>query len=67
MPENLQSSSALLARLTISALEKATKDPACWKKPIIHKALIISGLNLLVASNYVLLADLSTNHSISIE
>ena len=63
MLENLDSSSGLLAKLTISALEKATKDPSSWSDPEIHKALIVSGLNLLVASNELILADLNKTNS----
>ena len=58
MSENFDSSSALLARLTISAIEKARKDPTCWSDPTIHKALIVTGLNLLVASTELLMSDL---------
>lgn len=57
MSENLDGSSGLLARLTISALEKASKDPSCWSNPIVHKALIISGLNLFLASTKMVAAD----------
>ena len=58
MLENTDSTSALLARLTISAIDKATEDPSCWSNPKIHKALIITGLNLLVASTQLLMSDL---------
>ena len=61
MSENFDSSSALLARLTISAIEKAQKDPTCWSDPTIHKALIVTGLNLLVASTELLMSDLDSS------
>ncbi len=61
MTENFDSSSALLARLTISVIHKARKDPYCWSDPIIHKALIVTGLNLLIASTELLLSDLKSS------
>tara|TARA_B100000700_G_C14731613_1_gene708631 strand:+ start:511 stop:750 length:240 start_codon:yes stop_codon:yes gene_type:complete len=61
MSQNLDTSSSILARLTMSALKKATKDPSCWSNPNVYKALIVSGLNLLVASNELLLSDLESS------
>ena len=61
MSQNFDSSTALLAKLTISAIQKARKDPSCWSDPIIHKAVIVTGLNLLVASTELLLADLESS------
>ncbi len=54
-------SSGLLARLTISAIEKAREDPSCWSDPNIHKALIVTGLNLLVSSHKLIIADLKSS------
>ena len=61
MSENIETSSTLLARLTISAIEKARKDPHCWSNPSIHRALIVGGLNVLVSANQILLSDLESN------
>ncbi len=37
-----------MARLTISALGEISKDDSSWKEPIVHKAILISGLSLLI-------------------
>ena len=59
MSKDFCDSSSLLAKLTISAIDKARKNSKCWSDPNIHKALIIVGLNLLVASNELMVADLN--------
>lgn len=42
--------SEILARLTLSALERASGDPSLWREPTVHRAVLISGLSLLVAA-----------------
>ena len=59
MEKESESQSQLMSRLTISALEKASKDSSCWKEPIVHKALLISGLSVLMAATQLLNADLN--------
>jgi hypothetical protein len=43
-------SSDMLARLTLSTLERAGQDPDLWAEPELHRALLVSGLSLLVSS-----------------
>lgn len=49
-------SCGVLARLTLSALERASQDPAIWREPDVHRAVLVSGLTVLV-SNLALLRD----------
>jgi len=51
-------SCAVLARLTLSALERASQDPAIWREPVVHRAVLISGLTVLVSSLARLREDL---------
>ena len=51
-------SSLLLARLTLSAIERAGDDPSLWRQPELHHALLVSGLSLLVGGVRQLQADL---------
>jgi hypothetical protein len=43
-------SSEVLARLTLSALERADRVPGLWAEPELHRALLVSGLSLLISS-----------------
>jgi hypothetical protein len=52
------SQSTVMARLTLSALERASHDPACWRDPLVHRALLVSGLSVLTAGNRLLQNDL---------
>jgi hypothetical protein len=47
-----------MARLTLSALDRASRDPSCWRDPIVHRALLVSGLSVLTTASTLLLADL---------
>ena len=58
MTEDFDCRSVLMARLTISALDRASKDPYCWSEPTVHRALLVSGLSVLIASTQLLSADL---------
>jgi hypothetical protein len=47
-----------MARLTLSALERASHDPACWRDPLVYRALLVSGLSVLTAGTRLLQDDL---------
>ncbi len=42
--------SGLMARLTLSAVEQLTEDPSAWREPVVHRALLISGLSVLMSA-----------------
>ena len=48
----------VMARLTLSALERASQDPTIWCEPDVHRAVLISGLTVLVSSLSRLREDL---------
>ena len=50
--------SLVMARLTLSAIERASTDPGLWREPELHRALLVSGLSLLVGGLTQLQADL---------
>ena len=50
--------SGVLARLTLSALDRACQDPSCWSDPLVHRALLVSGLSVLTAAAGLLKDDL---------
>jgi hypothetical protein len=50
--------SSVMARLTLSALERASQDPAIWRQPEVHHAVLISGLTVMVNAMAHLQADL---------
>ena len=50
--------SGVMARLTLSALERASQDPDCWREPVVHRALLVSGLSVLTAATRYLQDDL---------
>ena len=58
MKEDFDSNSAIMARLTISALQRVSKDPSCWAQPCVHRAILISGRSVLLASTQLLSAEL---------
>lgn len=47
-----------MARLTLSALDRASQDPSCWRDPMVHRALLVSGLSVLTAATALLKTDL---------
>jgi hypothetical protein len=51
-------SSDVMARLTLSALERTKAEPDLWRLPEVHRALLVSGLSVLVSSLERLKADL---------
>ena len=58
MPETDATQSGVMARLTLSALERACQDPDCWREPVVHRALLVSGLSMLTAATRHLQDDL---------
>jgi hypothetical protein len=56
--------SELMARLTLSALQSACADPALWREPVVHRAVLVSGLTVLVGSLIRLRADLPDQHPV---
>ena len=58
MPETDATQSGVMARLTLSALERASQDPDCWREPVVHRALLVSGLSVLTAATRHLQDDL---------
>ena len=60
MPETESSHSGVMARLTLSALERASRDPACWKDPVVYRALLVSGLSVLTEATQRLNEDLES-------
>ena len=58
MPETDATQSGVLARLTLSALERASQDPDCWREPVVYRALLVSGLSVLTAATRHLQDDL---------
>ena len=41
-------SSGVLLRLTLSALERANHDPSLWREAEVHRAVLVSGLSVLI-------------------
>ena len=58
MAEPDASHSAVMARLTLSSLERASRDPSCWREPTVHRALLVSGLSVLTEATRRLNEDL---------
>ena len=61
MPETESSHSGVMARLTLSALERASREPGCWKDPVVYRALLISGLSVLTDASRRLSEDLEAS------
>jgi len=51
-------SSELMTRLTLSALKRASTDPNLWREPVVHRAVLVSGLSVLLGSLVRLNAEL---------
>jgi len=51
-------SSELMARLTLSVLERASTDPSLWREPLVHRPVLVSGLSVLMGSLTRLEAEL---------
>ena len=50
--------SAVLLQLTLSALERASHDPSLWREAELHRAVLVSGLSVLVNGLAILQRDL---------
>jgi hypothetical protein len=51
-------SSWVMARLTLSAMGRASQDPSIWREPDVHRAILISGLSVMVSGLAQLQQDL---------
>ena len=51
------SHSAVMARLTLSAVGRATEAPGGWSRPEVHQALLVSGLSVLTQAVWLLRHD----------
>ena len=58
MSESDATQSGVMARLTLSALERASQNPDCWREPVVHRALLVSGLSVLTEATRHLQDDL---------
>ncbi len=61
MSDGFDTQSSLMAGLSISAIDKASKDPSCWKEPVLHSALLVSGLSVLIGATQLIINDLEIN------
>ena len=52
--------SGLMARLTLSAVEQLTEDPSAWREPVVHRALLVSGLSVLMSALATVQANASS-------
>ena len=43
-------SSGVMARLTLSAVQQLVAEPGGWREPMVHRALLVSGLSVLLTS-----------------
>ena len=50
--------SSIMAKLSISAIEKSSQDESSWLEPSIYHAILVSGLSVLIASIKLLEKDL---------
>jgi hypothetical protein len=39
-----------MARHTLSAVEQLVAEPGGWREPMVHRALLVSGLSVLLSS-----------------
>jgi hypothetical protein len=39
-------------------MERASRDPACWRDPVVHRTLLVSGLSVLTEATKRLNEDL---------
>ncbi len=51
-------SSKCIANLAISSIAKLSDDCLTWKKPFVHKAILLSGLSVFIASIKLLEEDI---------
>jgi hypothetical protein len=48
----------VMLRLTLSALERASHDPSLWREAEVHRAVLVSGLSVLINGLALLQRDL---------
>jgi hypothetical protein len=48
-----------MARLTLSAVADATRLESGWGEPEVHRALLVSGLSVLISATWLLRRDLN--------
>ena len=53
--------SGVLLRLTLSALDQASHDPSLWREAEVHRAVLVSGLSVLLSSLALLQEQQSTS------
>ena len=51
-------SSKCMSRLMISALERMSNDSSIWSDPAVHKAILVTGISLLITSIQFIEEDL---------
>jgi len=51
-------SSRWMTRLMISALERMSNDSSTWSDPAVHKAILVSGISVLITSIQCIEEDL---------
>ncbi len=56
--EDSNCASSIMAKLSLSALEKSCKDESSWLEPSTYRAILVSGLSVLIASMKLLENDL---------
>ena len=59
MEDKVESCIGSMARLTISVIHRACKDPSCWEEPAVYRALLVSGLSVLTLSTQLLNNELN--------
>ena len=57
-PGRVPRPSGVLLRLTLSALEQASHDPSLWREAEVHRAVLVSGLSVLINGLAILQRDL---------
>ena len=63
--EDIDSRSTVMARLTISAIDRVSKDPSSWSQPCLHRALLVSGLSVFISSIGILSSDFEIDETIT--
>jgi hypothetical protein len=57
-PGRVPRPSGVLLGLTLSALEQASHDPSLWREAEVHRAVLVSGLSVLINGLAILQRDL---------
>ena len=47
-----------LVSLAISSIAKISHDSSSWKEPLVYRAILVSGLSVLVSSSKIVEEDL---------